>query len=382
MGFDFTVAISPSATNIDRELQYVKSALLYADSVTLISPLAYFYYKLKACTKTMDERAVIKTFNMIIPLCKDIEPDAYKKGISAIKPFAKIVNDKQYRRIPNAYKREMREALVPFLLQCETILLSKIGDEQESELNKLIRSEKLKLYRFEHDLSDTDGLVPEFFRKLKDAVTGSYPLFDEASNQLIASAVKEQVISLSNVDRMKIVHAGVSDGLIQRLPSFEFASVDEILDIRKELDSSLARFRSKMFEYSESIQSMPWNEDFESESSMLYYKKVVPAVLEIDELTKENSFLKNLGYSFLSSENALNSLGSLALSVAAGGVVLAVSQAMSTNAAISMSGTAWAATKVAEAFRNYTEKEKEIKRKDLYFYYQTGKKLQKRLNHY
>ena len=40
MGLDFTVAIAPSLQNIDRELQYVKSALLYADKVTLISPVA------------------------------------------------------------------------------------------------------------------------------------------------------------------------------------------------------------------------------------------------------------------------------------------------------------------------------------------------------
>ena len=46
MGFDFTVAITPSLQNIDRELQYVKSALLYADKVTLISPVVYLYTQL------------------------------------------------------------------------------------------------------------------------------------------------------------------------------------------------------------------------------------------------------------------------------------------------------------------------------------------------
>ena len=46
-----------------------------------------------------------------------------------------------------------------------------------------------------------------------------------------------------------------------------------------------------MLEYSESIQSMPWDTDFESECELLYNKEVVPALLEIEESTKDGSFI-------------------------------------------------------------------------------------------
>ena len=41
--FDFTIAFTPTGPNLDLEMQYIKSALLYADSVTLISPVAELY---------------------------------------------------------------------------------------------------------------------------------------------------------------------------------------------------------------------------------------------------------------------------------------------------------------------------------------------------
>ena len=42
-------------------------------------------------------------------------------------------------------------------------------------------------------------------------------------------------------------------------------TTDEILDIRKELEKPLVRFRSKLLAYDAEIQSMPWDEEFQFE---------------------------------------------------------------------------------------------------------------------
>lgn len=65
MGFDFTVALAPSGPNIDRELQYVKSALLYADKVTLISPMAYLYTQLANDSSKMDMKEMVRLLDYI-----------------------------------------------------------------------------------------------------------------------------------------------------------------------------------------------------------------------------------------------------------------------------------------------------------------------------
>ena len=40
MSFDFTIALVPKECDLTQEMKYIKSALLYADQVTLISPMA------------------------------------------------------------------------------------------------------------------------------------------------------------------------------------------------------------------------------------------------------------------------------------------------------------------------------------------------------
>jgi len=59
MSFDFTVAVVPNVTNIDTELQYIKSALLYADKITLISPVAYLFTQLTSNQKTLSEKTLL-----------------------------------------------------------------------------------------------------------------------------------------------------------------------------------------------------------------------------------------------------------------------------------------------------------------------------------
>lgn len=244
------------------------------------------------------------------------------------------------------------------------------------DLNRLIKSGKLILQKFEHSLADVDGCVSEYFGYLMKSVKTSLPLFDEASNELMRTAVKSKIINLSESEKRKITHAGVSDNLLQRLPSFDVASVDEILDIRKELNHALVRFRSKVIAYSENIQALPWDDDFEHECSTLYYQEIAPAVLEIDELTKENGFLKNLVGKVADDGKFLKSAGGLVIGVAAAGVIPSLAQAISTDTAMLAAGGAWATTKIAAAYKEYQEKKREIAKKDLYFYYKAGKLLE------
>ena len=78
----------------------------------------------------------------------------------------------------------------------------------------------------------------------------------------------------SESEKRKITHAGVSDNLLQRLLSFDTASVYEIIDIRNELNDLLIRFRSKLITYSENIQSLPWDADFELNAQLYILKRL------------------------------------------------------------------------------------------------------------
>ena len=130
-----------------------------------------------------------------------------------------------------------------------------------------------------------------------------------------------------------------------------------------------------MLEYSETIQSMPWDENFEAECELLYDKAVVPALLEIAEFAKDGSFIRNLGRKFFTDEGLWKSAGGLVVSIAAGGVISAFNSTISSDVAMLTAGGAYAAAKVASAYQEYIAAQKEIQRKDMYFYYKAGKLL-------
>ena len=377
MGLNFTVAMAPTLKNIDRELQYVKAALLYADKVTLISPMAYIYTQLSSNGARMDIRSLIRLLKYIVPLCHERAPETYRRGQETINELSRIVSSKQYKSLSMPQKIEMRRLLNAISKEMDDYLLSMIGESQSKELASLLKSEKLVLKKFEHNIADTDGCVSEYFGLLMDSIHTSFPLFDEISNDLMAAAVRSRVISLSDTECRKITHAGLSKNFIHRLPSFDSASVDEILDIRKELGGPLIRFRGKMLEYSDNIQAMPWDKDFIDECSILYEKEIIPSILEIEEQTKDNGFVKNLAKNVITDGDFLKSAGGLLVGVAAAGVISSFSQAFSTDTAVILAGGTWAAQKIAMTYEEYHKTKQEITRNDLYFYYRAGQLLKK-----
>lgn len=379
MGFDFTIAVQPSLTNIDRELQYIKSALLYADKIVLISPMAYMYTQLTTGGANFDERRIIKLLKWVLPMCQEREPETYHDGMAIVDQLSRLMCSKQYKSVPVMKKIELRNRLKGFMKEMDASFLEVMGESQTAELNLLLKSGKLELQKFEHNLADVNGCVSEYFSFLTKSVKSSIPLFDEASNNLMRAAMNSKIITLSESEKRKITHAGLSDNLIQRLPSFDTASVDEIIDIRKDLDGSLGRFRSKVLAYAEGIQALPWDDDFEYECSVLYTKDIVPVVQEIDELSRENSFVRNLAGKIASDEKTLKAMPGLIMGIAAAGVIPSFTDAISADTAM-LAATATevgvlVAQKIAETYMEHREKKNELSKKDLYFYYKAGKLL-------
>jgi hypothetical protein len=377
MGFDFTVAIVPNNTSLEREMNYIKSALLYADKVTLISPLAYMFNRLTDKGNSLNERTVIKLIEQILPLAKLNDTSFYEETYPVIKEFSNIIHSKRYKSIPYVKKLEIQRQLRSFTMEICEVMFSLVGEQHGIELQTLINKGQVEIEKFNHSLGDLDLCVKDYCDLLTKSIQSSYPLFDTQSNDLMKAAVDSRIVNLSSIDKQKITHAGLTDNYIQKLPSFSEASMDELIDIKNELSKPLTRFRGKMLEYSESIQSMPWDTDFESECELLYNKEVVPALLEIEESTKDGSFIKNLGRKFLTDEGVWRSTGGLVVSIAAGGVISAFNNAISSDTAMLVTGGTYAATKIASAYEEYTANKREIERKDLYFYYKAGRLLDK-----
>ena len=375
MSFDFTIALLPKKLDLTQEMNYVKSALLYADQVTLISPMAYLFHQFTDEKNSLNEKNAIKLFYKILPLIKEKDPNTYNSFYPVLNELSKIVNGKQYNSLPYVKKIQIKSQLKSYSQDFSKLMFSFIGNENADDLDSLIRHGQVKIESFNNSIADVDRCVLEYYNKLKVALKSSYPLFDEQSNDLMKAALESNIINVSPTDKRKITHAGLADNYIQRLPSFSEATIDELIDIKSELSQPLIRFRSKMLCYSDSLQSMPWDNDFEKECDLLYDKEVAPALLEIEECTKDNSFIKNLGKKFFTDEGFWKSTGGLVLGIAAGGAISSFNDVISTEQGMLAAGGAFVASKIAGAYNEYRKTKKDIQRKDLYFYYKAGKEL-------
>jgi hypothetical protein len=82
--------------------------------------------------------------------------------------------------------------------------------------------------------------------------------------------------------------------ILSGLPHFGAATLAEIIDIRRELEKPLKRFRKAMLGYSDRIACAPWEEAFNAETDRIFIRKIEPAVLELEEAAEmENLHVYN-----------------------------------------------------------------------------------------
>ena len=65
---------------------------MYADKVTLISPLAYMFNRLTNKGNNLNERTVIKLIEQILPLAKLNDTSFYEETYPVIKEFSNIIH--------------------------------------------------------------------------------------------------------------------------------------------------------------------------------------------------------------------------------------------------------------------------------------------------
>lgn len=375
---DFTIAIAPKATSIEQDMLYIKSALLYADTITLISPMASTYFDLTNEADRKNEKTIISLMDKVLPFCRASDPTYCQEIEPTLTKFKDLVLSNKYKSVPMKIRLPAINALKKFGNEVTKTITEMLGVDDCAELVSLVKSGRVKLYNFQSEFA-ADDYIREFYLFLKRSVKNSntFPLFDDQSNGLIKSAINEDLIVLNDVNRFNATHSGMANNLLLSLPSFEYATVDEILDIRKELENPLVRFRSKALSYSDDIQSMPWDETFQHECIRLYQKEIAPEIIEIEELTRESGLLKNLGYNIISDNSVLKTVGGIGIGIASASAISAFSDVASFDTAILATGGAYATSKIATAYKEYKDKQKDIQKKNLYFYYKAGKLLKK-----
>lgn len=337
------------------ELGLVKSALLYADEVELVSVAASFMDSLDRLGKlpTLEQLALMRR---LLPV---VEPDASAREMNNVLGLIDTITGKLKR-----HRRLARDEvkLVGFLKRKwpeMEALVEKVFDEWGAhDFRVALRSGRLKLRPFavtspgalidmgfaanagdDYIESMADEAWEEYRAAIIEAVgdKNTYPLFDDLTgDDVVRQAVHSGIINPTPGAKRRSRHGGLSGDLLQRLPMFERANVSEVLDVRDELAEYLGAFREAVADSALTIESASWEgSQFAEEAELVFKEKVTPTVERIEQKVKGDRHLKELTYrygpsvlggvssmgAFIAGEGALASLAALAagLSVAATG---------------------------------------------------------------
>lgn len=358
--------------DLRHELNLLKAALLYADKVELVSAGASLLYGFVTLSQVQPEER--------LALVRKHAPNnaGYRLTEDQLKKMDLVMNagSRELRRVLGKRK------LVEVRKQLQAVA-DKVWQEMKSDVEKrfeaynatglpdAVESGLLEMHTFGGHTLDgmismaaegftveaaVEDILQEYLKKASIAVEGhGYPLFDDLIGSLVGEAVRDGLIAPSPAAIHRGRHGGLSGDLLSRLPLFEEATVEEILDIRNDLETPLRNFRLAVSGFSREIQSAAWEPGFAEEVEILFREKVEAEIAGIEEAVKENrsyeQFSKNMirhGVSGAMIGAAVGSISDLSLltSVVMGGGAAAV-----------------------RALLDQHEKNRDIEKNQLFFYY-------------
>lgn len=370
---DILIGLSPDSNlSINEELEFIKIGLLYGDNITLVSPKSLMFLGVSSVLG-MNEN---QTYRYFIDLIKEIEKDEYTKNRYELF-YDQYINIKKKKHKNTQEILMVKQFEVQFNLVIEEYknkIVEIFGEDEILQFISAINSNRLIIDTLDVEKNQdffSDRLIEEFFNKVSDCVVdgNKYPIYNKCTIDLLRFAVNEGKINIPQYSNNNIKNASFASDLIMRLPVFEGASVDEIIDIRKELDKHVNNFRGAVVDYTEKIKSEPWTREFENDAYNLFLKEVNPKVMAIEEETKANKLL----YKMLD-KNLKNpiSVGTPML----GAIISPISNFVNLSTTAMITGASITGTSLL-AYKEWKDKLSQIEQNQLFFYYKSGKIISK-----
>ena len=304
----FTIGTVSSNLEFEEDLKLIKSSLLYADEVELIGMAEYTIFNyLPNCVNSSND--VFDLMDSMIPILKMVEGngapellDRIKEVMEQVEPYMPYFRKKKKRNKAEIMAQlKIKKALETSKAELITGIEKLTDNPGSKAIKTLINNGTIIVHDYNDKTLSLDSLAGGYFGNLIGVMKNgtSYPLFDKSSVDIISNVLKNEYIDFSKYNLEIIRHAGVSTNILMTLPGLEYASIDEILDFKKENEQSLVKFRASIYDFSEKIKSLPWDDDFQYECAKLYARDVLPKVEEINEIATDTSVSKNMSKQFL-----------------------------------------------------------------------------------
>lgn len=279
------------------EIELVKAALLYADRVTLVSPKVAM---LRATAGILESRGAglgSRLADLMEPL---MEPEQVR--------LLRMLRRKRGRQRPAGLivlEAKLFRDIAPQVSEVEGVIR---GFTERANVAELERAQKAKLLVLDglsleplpllRDMiilrlsqgEQYESRIPIAERmtaKLVDAVgpaATTFPVFDQQVSRLLRAMIDDRRVE---ANLAPATHAGLAGHLVGTLEAFPGAPMDEVIDVRRALNDPLVRFRSAVTLMTRELEVSPLDATFPRHADDLYREHVAPALLELEENTRE-----------------------------------------------------------------------------------------------
>jgi hypothetical protein len=295
-----------STIGVQHEVELVKASLLYADSVEVLSlggqmiremnkfaagdgmNLYSLLYSLDDDTlRSMSPDLDLEQFRQFLPLLTSLNPEQIRAIASAdpelaeFSELADIVDDSH-----NAANTGMAE------IRAYTDRL-----RVESGVAELEPALHARFVRFNDKIrlgEGTDAEVEAFVRQLKRYLQDPnwFVLLDAEIASLARSMINEGLVKPPARAISNAGEAALGTGFVSRLPAFTDPPMDELLDLRRDLDEPLGRYRRKVSHLRSELRTEPFDEYIEAEIDHVWRTEVDPAIGEIRQAMADHGLVK------------------------------------------------------------------------------------------
>ena len=314
----FTIGTVSNSLDLAEDLKLIKSSILYADEIELIGMAEYALYKYlpNHVFNAQDLNALIPALRTFL---QSLEPDGNEELLqqlnyidSQLKVYAPLLEKKKHRSQQEIFAQmEIKKVEKQCREQLEIGLQQLLIYPGTQEIKNLLERNIISVYDYGFDSCNVNELCGGYFANLMNAMYNgvAYPLFDKMSSELIDSVIKTRLLDIGRLDEKVLRHAGIASEILMTLPTLEAASVDELLSLKQENQIPLTNFRKAIYDFSDQIQALPWDTNFQYDCLQLYNTQVIPRVQEINEVLTQTSVLKNLGSRVLADEELRKKAG-------------------------------------------------------------------------
>lgn len=316
------VKIAHAASHLDAVTSLAKASVLYADKVTVYSPVASMLRSVDELAKLDDPRQqVLTTLSIVqsIPsMSSEINIDEQTlqqflafltidrrtaRRISRTSHDKKLV-DKLHSKLDHlaaTWAQDMPRVIEKCrravggdelfsALEAGVLEVADVATDSRSQ----VAAECLRAAQGDPSNGTIDGLVGGLVARIVEMLSEPlvFPLLDAESSHLVRALEEEARLDPSEHALRRSSEITTAATVMGYLPYFVDLPMDEIVDLRRVLRTPLTRFRSAMAELSREFGSRPTDEEFKNEIEDAWRTNIAPALLEIRELLAEHGLLR------------------------------------------------------------------------------------------